>query len=157
MAMTDVAPANPEFEIGIDAVIKLGILDDANVPQLTEIQKYLPTFKLSEQVGNEEITTFNSLDAAKKIAYILNHMTFNADAKWDKPGGWFWRQIGRIIRARKKVPLEIYPSGTAVGSEKITCVVLISSRDRGIEVGGVDKGSISAERHGTVVETVVTA
>jgi hypothetical protein len=156
MAQSDVAPVSPEFEIGNEAVVKLGILEDDNkTTVLKEVQTYLSGFKISEQVGNEEITTFNALDNAKKIAYLLNHMTFSFDAKWDKPAGWFWRQIGRMGRKRVKVPIEFYPSGTAVGSEKITCTILIGSRERGVEFGGVDKGSFAAERSGTVVETVV--
>lgn len=149
-------PSTAEFDIGNDCVIKLGLPNDDGTPgALVEVQKNFSSFKLGEQIGNEEITTFNALSYAKKIAYVLNHMTGSADCKYDKPFGWFWRQLGKVSRFRTKMPMEIYPSGVTSGYEKITCTILLGNRDRQFAPGEVDKGSCAWERTGPVVETTV--
>ncbi|RZK43438.1 MAG: hypothetical protein EOO57_00235, partial [Hymenobacter sp.] len=149
-------PSGLEFEIGNDCVIKLALPnDDGTAGALVEVQKFFSSFKIGSQVGNEDITTFNALSYAKKIAYLLNHMSGSCDVKWDKPYGWFWRQMGKVERFRTKMTMEIYPSGTTTGYEKLVLTILLGNRDRSFEPGAVDKGSISWERSGPVTETVV--
>jgi hypothetical protein len=146
---------NPEFEIGIDAVIRMGTFAAPNT--VKSVQNFFKKFKITTQVGNEDITTFNALDAAKKLCYLLNSTNGGADVLWDKPYGTAYREIGKIIKGRKRVRLEIYPSGVVEGYEKIVATVLIGNRDRDFGNDSADKGSISFDGHGAVTEDVVTA
>lgn len=140
----------PTFEIGADTVIKLGSAGAPNT--VVDKKSYFKALKFNEQVGQEDITTLGPTDYAKLFGYLLNEMDFNADVLYDAA---FWKYAGDIIRARKKVSLEIYPRGETSGYEKLSCTVMLVNRDRNLGVGEFDKGTLALKRTGTIVEGTV--
>lgn len=142
----------PEFLIGADAVIEIG---SAAAPDtLVDKSVYFKTFKTTEQIGNEDVTTFGPEDFAKVFTYLLNEQDFNADMLVDKPQGAIWKFFGDIVRQRKKVLLRIFPSGKAIGNEYWLCRVLLVNRDRTGSTSEADKGTLSLKRTGTLTEGI---
>ena len=142
-----------EFEISDLCVVKLGT---AAAPDTAiDVSDYFKTAKTGEDIGNEDITTFGTvIDAAKLYAYLLSDQKFDFDMLFDAA---FWKQLGDLIRARKKPILEIYPKGEVPDGEKWACVVLIENRNRTLGVNEVDKGTGTMKRSGPMTESTLPA